>query len=488
MQKIVECVPNISEGKDENIINKVINSTKEVPGVIFLDIEKDPDHNRTVLSFIAPVDTAVEAMFNVVKTSKELIDLNTHKGEHPRMGATDVAPFIPIMGSTIEDCIELAKKLAKRIGEELEIPTYLYDQAAQKPERKNLAKIRKGQFEGLKEALGTDPERTPDFGPNKIHPTFGAIAVGARHQIVNFNVNLKTTDMDFGKMVAKAIRTSGGGLPAVRGAAIMLESKGIVQISTVLTDYDTTSIKTVVDEIKKHVEPKGIEILGTELIGLTTQDALINYAQESLKVENFNSETQILEKSITEMLSTWQSGANRVVEALANLDPTPGGGSAGAISAAMGAGLAMMAAGISAKSKKIDESKKPKLKQLYANMKDLKAKLQFLVSEDSKAYDMFTQCMKLPKGSEERTKAMQGALKYAAEIPLNTAKTAKEVLKHLESAQGDFSPAVASDVKSAKYLLEAGIKCAVENVYINTSGLKDKSEADKLESQAKALV
>jgi len=392
------------------------------------------------------------------------------------------------MGSTIEDCIELAKILAEKIGKELNIPTYLYDQAAQKPERKNLAKISKGQFEGLKEILGTDPERTPEFGPDKIHPTFGAIAVGARHQIVNFNVNLDTDDMDFGKAVAKAIRTSGGGLPAVRGAAIMLESKGIVQISTVLTDYNTTSVKTVVDEIKKHTDPKGIKITGTELIGLTTQDALTQYTQESLKVENFNPETQILETQITKMLSSWQSGANRVIDALASSEPTPGGGSAGAVSAAMGAALVMMAAGISAKSKKIDESKKPGLKELHAKAKDLKAKLQFLVSEDSKAYDMFTNVMKLEKGSAQRAQKMQEALQYAAEIPLNTAKTAKEVLTLLAGQEGNFSPAIESDVKSAKYLLEAGIKCAIENVFINTSGLKDKDVAGKLETEAKVLV
>lgn len=488
MQKIVECVPNFSEGKNEEIINKIVSSAKKMPGVIVLDVEKDSDHNRTVLSFIAPAGNAVDAMFNVVKTSKDLIDLNKHKGEHPRMGATDVAPFIPIMGSTIEDCIELAKKLAERIGKELEIPAYLYDQAAQKPERKNLAKIRKGQFEGLKEIMGKDPERTPDFGPDKIHPTFGAIAVGARHQIVNFNVNLDTGDIDFGKTVAKAIRESGGGLPCVRGAAIMLETKGIVQISTVLTDYQTTSILDVVNEIKKYTDPKGIKITGTELIGLTTQDAITDYAVKSLNVENFKPKEQILETQITKMISTWQSGANKLVEALASSDPTPGGGSAGAVSASMGAGLILMAGSISIKSKKVEESSKSKLKSVLPAVSKIKSELQFLISEDSVSYDMFTKAAKLPKGSPERMQAMQNALKYAAEVPLKTAKLSSDLLKLVKPLEKCFSPAVLSDVKCAGYLLEAGTKCAVENVYINTSGLKDIDTAQKLESEAKALV
>ncbi|HOX23030.1 MAG TPA: glutamate formimidoyltransferase, partial [Elusimicrobiales bacterium] len=303
MSKMVECVPNFSEGRDLQKINAVVDAARGVSGVVVLDVEKDADHNRTVLTFIAPVETAAEAMFRVVKKSLELIDLNHHKGEHPRMGATDVAPFIPLMGSTAAECVELAKQLGERIGRELNIPVYLYDMAAQKPERRNLANVRKGQFEGLKNEIGVNPEKTPDFGPNKIHPTFGAIAVGAREQIVNFNVNLETADMAFGKELAKKIRTSGGGLPELRAKEIFLESKNQVQISSVLTNFRVTSLADVMAAVEKETGPKGIKTANTELIGLTTQEALFDYALKGLKIQGFNPQELVLENKISSVMA-----------------------------------------------------------------------------------------------------------------------------------------------------------------------------------------
>jgi len=482
MRKFGECVPNFSEGRDEAKIKQIVDAARKVPGVIILDIEKDSDHHRTVLSFIAPVDTAVEAMFKSIEKAVELIDLNNHKGEHPRMGAMDVAPFIPIMGSTIEECIELAKQLAKRVGEELNVPAYLYDCAAQVPQRKNLAKVRKGQFEGMKEVIGTDPERVPDFGPNKMHPTAGALGVGARQQIINFNVNLNTTDMVFSKALAKKIRTSGGGLPALRGAAIELESKNQVQISTVLTDYNTTSIKTVVDEIAKEIKSENIEITDTELIGLSSQDAITKYAMESLKIDSFDPEAQILENRLLSLMSSWQVGANIAIDAFANTNPTPGGGSAAAISGAMGCALGQMAIGVSLMSKKLDESKKPGLLEAKEKLGSLRSELQNCISEDSAAFDSFMAARKLPKDSEERKTEMQKAIKYAADVPLKTAKYAVEALRLLR-ATDSISPSVGSDKKSAQYLLDAGVKCAAENVIINISSIKDEEYGNNLKKE-----
>ncbi|MDD4005312.1 MAG: glutamate formimidoyltransferase [Elusimicrobiaceae bacterium] len=487
MGKTVECVPNFSEGRDLNKINAIVDEARAVPGVVVLDVEKDADHNRTVLTFVAPEENAVEAMFRVVKKSAELIDLNRHQGEHPRMGATDVAPFIPVMGTTVEQCVRLAETLAERIGRELEIPAYLYDCAARVPERRNLAAIRKGQFEGLRELIGKDPARTPDFGPDRIHPTAGAIAVGARRQIVNFNVNLDTADMEFGAYLARKIRTSGGGLPALRAKEIFLETRGIVQISTVLTDYHTTSVERALEEIRRELAPRGIKIVSTELIGLTTQDALVRYTAESLKLENFDAKTQILETRLAEMLGTWQSGANVLVEALAADTPTPGGGSAGAVSAAMGCALLMMAAAVSARSKKVDESHKPALNKAVAELKADKAVLQGCISEDSRAYDLFTEAAALPKGSPERTQAMQSALRYAAEVPLKTAQTAHRCLAILREIEPKLSPNVASDFRSAGFLLDAGIKCAVENVHINMAMIKDETVVSGLSAALDGL-
>lgn len=483
MGRTVECVPNFSEGRDLNKINAIVNEARAVPGVIVLDVEKDADHNRTVLTFVAPVENAVEAMFRVVKKSAELIDLNHHQGEHPRMGATDVAPFIPIMGTSVEECVKLAETLAERIGRELDIPAYLYDCAARVPARQNLASVRKGQFEGLRDLIGKDPARTPDFGPNHIHPTAGAIAVGARQQIVNFNVNIDTKDMEFGAYLAKKIRTSGGGLPALRAKEIFLESRGLVQISTVLTDYHTTSVERVLEEIRRELAPKGIKIVSTELIGLTTQDALVQYTAESLKLENFDAKAQILETRLAEMLGTWQAGSNVLVEALAADTPTPGGGSAGAVSAAMGCALLMMAAGVSARSKKVAEEHKPSLLKAVEEFKADKAILQACISEDSRAYDLFTEAATLPKGSPERAVSMQSALRYAAEVPLKTAQTAYRCMQVLHEIEPKLSPNVASDFKSAGFLLDAGIKCAVENVHINMAMIKDEKVVAGLKAE-----
>ncbi len=473
MGKTVECVPNFSEGRDLRKIHAIVDEARAVPGVVVLDVEKDADHNRTVLTFVAPVETAVEAMFRVVKKSAELIDLNKHQGEHPRMGATDVAPFIPIMGTSVEDCVKLAETLAEKIGRELDIPAYVYDCAAKRPERQNLASVRKGQFEGRRELIGKDPARTPDFGPNHIHPTAGAIAVGARQQIVNFNINLDTADMEFGAYLAKKIRTSGGGLPALRAKEIFLETRNIVQISTVLTDYKVTSIERVLEGIRREIAPKGVKIVSTEFIGLTTQDALVNYTAESLKLENFNAQAQILETRLAEMLGTWQNGAQVLVEALAADTPTPGGGSAGAGAAAMGCGLAMMAASVSSRSKKVDEAHKPELLKHVTELHEYKTILQACISEDSRAYDLFTEAAALTKGSPERAEKMQAALRYAAEVPLKTAQTAHRCRVILKDIGPKLSPNVESDFLSAGFLLEAGIKCAVENVHINMAMIKD---------------
>ena len=488
MGKFVECVPNFSEGRDLAKINAIVDAARAVPGVLILDVEKDADHNRTVLTFMAPVETAADAMFAVTKKAAQLIDLNHHKGEHPRMGATDVAPFIPIMDSTIEDCIALAEKAAERIGRELNIPVYLYDRAAKFEHRKDLAKVRKGQFEGLKEVIGKDPERVPDFGPNHIHPTAGAMAVGARNQIVNFNVNLNTTDMEFAKGLAKKIRTSGGGLPALRAKEIFLESKGQVQMSTVLTDYKTTSIKRVMDEMQKDLGPKGITVSGTELIGLTTQEALTDYAVENLQVQGFNKAEQVLETKLLKLLSSWQAGANLFVDALASTDPTPGGGSAGGVSGAAGCALGQMALGITLRSKKLEEAKRPALRELYERLGGHKAALQNCVAEDSASFDVFMEAMKLPKDNPERKAKMQAALKYAAEVPLRTARLSSEALAGLLVCQDCVSAHVRSDYRSARYLLEAAIRCAAENVFINAEGLEDKPFAEKITAEAKGYL
>ena len=488
MGRFVECVPNFSEGRDIGKINLIVDAARAVPGVLVLDVEKDSDHNRTVLTFIAPLETASEAMVAVVRKAASLIDLNHHKGEHPRMGATDVVPFIPIMDTTVEECVRLAEITGERIGRELNIPVYLYDRAARSEGRRDLAKVRKGQFEALREEIGKNPERAPDFGPHKIHPTAGATAVGARNQIINFNVNLSTADMDFAKILAKKIRTSGGGLPALRAKEIFLESKGQVQISTVLTDYKTTSIKRVMDEMEKDLAPANIKVTGTELVGLTTQQAITDYAVEALNIQGFNKDEQVLETRLLKLLGSWQAGAGLFVDALAGTDPTPGGGSAGAISGAMGCALGQMALGISLRSKKLDEAKKPALSALLRRLGERRSALQSCVSEDAASFDRFMEAMKLAKDDPARKPAMQAALKHAAEVPLKTARLASEALMDLGAGAADISSQVRSDYRSAGHLLSAAVNCAAENVFINAEGLEDKACAEKLVKEVKGYL
>jgi glutamate formiminotransferase len=299
MSRIIECVPNFSEGQRQEIIDEIISSIISVEGVTLLDKEADPDHNRAVITFIGEPEKVKQAAFNAVEKASELIDMEKHKGEHPRMGATDVVPFIPISGTTMEDCAKLAHELGKEIGEKLGIPIFLYGEAASSefPERKNLSVVRKGQYEGLKKVIETDPSRKPDYGPSKMHPRAGATAVGARMPLIAYNVNLNTTDLKIAKTIAKTIREKDGGFPFVKAMGFDIQDKGIVQVSMNLTNYLETSIYTVFNEIKRLCEEQNVEILESELIGLAPMDSLLETSIKYLKLKTFNV-NQVLENHL----------------------------------------------------------------------------------------------------------------------------------------------------------------------------------------------
>jgi glutamate formiminotransferase len=487
MNQLVECVPNFSEGRDKAKVAAIVDAAKSA-GVTILDVETDADHHRCVLSFVGEPRACAEACFRVAKKSAELIDLTVHKGEHPRMGAVDVIPFIPVAGVTIADCVKLAEATGERIGRELDIPVYLYDHAARRPERRDLASVRKGQFEGLRDLIGKDESRRPDFGPNRIHPTAGAIACGARQQIVNFNLNLDTADMAAGKDIAKRVRASGGGLPAVRGKEIELAARKQVQISTVLTDYKTSSMKRVIDETSRLAAEHGAKVKTTEIVGLLPRQALLDFALESLNLENFNPEVQILENRLdavgaTKPAADWREAGRRVAEAMANTDATPGGGSAAAISAAMGCGLGQMAIGITLKSKKLDPAKRPELELAHAALGEMRARFDALAADDAAAFDRFMEAMSLPKDDAARAGRMQEALKHAAEVPLKTAQQAAGALAIARTAAPLAGAAVASDINCAMHLLKAAALCAAENVRINLGGIKDAGASADLEGR-----
>lgn len=287
MQKIVECVPNISEGRNTEVIEAVVGEVKKVEGVKLLDVLSNESHNRTVITFIGEPQAVKEAAFALCKKASELIDMEKHKGEHPRIGATDVIPFIPVKDVTMEECVELANELGKQIADDLKIPVYLYEEAARVPERKSLPYIRKGEYEGLKEEI-TKPERKPDFGPARMHPSAGATVVGARQFLVAFNINLDTSDVKIAKKIANSIREARGGYKYVRALGIMLNERNIAQVSINMINYEGTPLFRVFETVKSEAARYGVNVIGSEIVGLVPMKALIDVADFYLRLENFN--------------------------------------------------------------------------------------------------------------------------------------------------------------------------------------------------------
>lgn len=297
MAKIIECVPNFSEGKNEEVINGLVSVAKSVGGVTLLDHSSDKSHNRSVFTLVGDEDGIQEVAFQLVKYASENIDMTKHTGEHPRMGATDVVPFIPIKDVTLEECIDISKKVAKRINDELAIPIFLYEESASAPTRKNLAKVRKGQFEGMPEKL-KEEEWAPDFGERVIHPTAGITAVGARMPLVAFNVNLDTDNIDIANKIARIIRASGGGFKYCKGIGVMLEDRNIAQVSMNMVNFEGTPLYRTFETIRFEAKRYGVNIIGSEIIGLTPAKALIDCAEYYLQVEDFDYGKQVLENHL----------------------------------------------------------------------------------------------------------------------------------------------------------------------------------------------
>jgi glutamate formiminotransferase len=299
LMKLVECVPNFSEGKRPEVIDEIVGAMTAVEGVRLLDKEMDADHNRAVVTIIGAPEAVLEGAFRGIAAASERIDLTSHAGEHPRMGATDVVPFVPVKGVTMNECVELARSLAERVGKELEIPVYLYECAATRPERENLAAVRKGQFEGLCKEIGENPDKDPDFGPRCIHPTAGAIAIGARAFLVAYNINLGTDNLSVAKTIAKAIRHSGGGLRYVKAMGFEIKDRGIVQVSINMVNFRGTPLHRVFEMVRSEAARYGVPVIGSEVVGLVPADALVDSAEFYLRLENFDRD-QILENRLSE--------------------------------------------------------------------------------------------------------------------------------------------------------------------------------------------
>ena len=426
-----------------------------------------------------------EAAIRGVGKADELIDLNQHQGAHPRMGAADVVPFIPIEGVTIEDCVATARRVGEEIWRRYQIPVYLYEAAATTPERKNLENIRRGQFEGIRDEIATNPARKPDFGELWVHPTAGATVVGARKFLIAYNIYLNTPDVAIAKKVAKTVRASGGGLPCVKASGFLVG--GLAQVSMNLTDFEQTSVHRVFQAVKEEAAKEGAAVESSEIVGLIPKKALEQAAAEFLQVRNFDS-SFILENRLAAVMGNSTQGGLRAgiepfIEQLAAPTGTPGGGSAAAASAAMAAGLATMVASMS-RAKKAYAQHEPELSAALTRLDQLRGELKAAINADAAAYNGVMAAYKQAKASGGADVAIENALKQATSVPLKVAEQAREVLAITAKLGPITNPNMKSDLTTAAALARAAVEGALANVDINLGSVKD--QAYVAETQAKA--
>lgn len=471
---LVESVPNFSNGRDKAVVDAIIDAMK-IPGVHLLDREMDTDHNRSVITLLGDRENIAEAVIRGVGKAAELIDLNHHQGAHPRIGATDVVPFIPIEGVSIEDCVAIARHVGEQIWKRHGIPVYLYEAAAAIPERQNLEDIRRGQFEGLKQDIRVNPARKPDFGDPQLHSTAGATVVGARKALIAYNVFLNTADVEIAKKIAKAIRFSSGGLRYVKGAGFSV--RGLAQVSMNLTDFEQTPIARVFEFVKREAARYGVLPMSSEIVGLIPKKALEQAAEWFLQVENFDS-SMILENRLAGVMSGkmaiggLRAGTEPFIEQLAAPTATPGGGSASAAAGAMAAGLANMVAGMS-RGKKAYVQYEQQLSQIIARLAALREELKAAIDADAESYQQVIAAHKKAKASSDGDGQIDAATRRATQVPLETAQKAREVAELVESLKPITNPNMASDLTVAAALAEAAITGGLANVEINLGSLKD---------------
>ncbi len=588
MEQIVECVPNFSEGRDRNVIKQITDRIESVQGVRLLDVDPGESTHRTVVTFIGPPEAVAEAAFRAAQKAAELIDMSKHHGEHPRMGATDVIPFVPVAGVTMDDCVELAKKVGKRIGEELQIPVYLYEHAATRPERRNLATIRSGEYEGLPQKLA-DPEWKPDFGPAKFNAKSGATAVGAREFLIAYNINLNTTDRRYATDIAYELRERGrwkrtgnihpfyykgkvvyfaenhypcgncdfvapnfdklaehykkvhggdlyaryralgldvhnlvgkpvykdGRFTHVKAVGWVVEAYNRAQISINLTNYKISPPHLVLEAAREEAQKRGLVVTGSEIVGVVPFAAMQQAGDFYLKrmkkstgipVEDLI-ETAVqsmglrdvaefdIEKKVIGMPQQRGELVNQkvfeFVDEVSRDTPAPGGGSIAALAGALGAALASMVANLSIGKGEFDD-RYDDLSELAVKAQRIKDELVRAVDEDTQAFNVVLEAMRLPKDTpeqqEKRTRAMQEGYKKAAQVPLRTAELCAQGLKLCLQAAQIGNQAVMSDAGVGALMALAGVKGALYNVRINLPHTGDKSFIDDMNARLQKLL
>jgi glutamate formiminotransferase/formiminotetrahydrofolate cyclodeaminase len=476
---LVECVPNFSEGRDAATIDALRSALTAVPGVRLLDVQADPSHNRSVFTFVAPPEAAAQAAFNAMRIARDRIDLTRHKGEHPRMGATDVVPFIPVRDVTMDDCVALARRLAERVGRELEIPVFLYARAAARPERERLPDIRKGEFEGLRERIGNDPAADPDFGPRRIHPTAGATAIGARPFLVAYNIYLETPDVGIAKEIAKKIRTSSGGLPAVQASGF--DVGGQAQVSMNLLDINVTSPAAVFAVVQKEAGDRGVAVSRSEIVGLIPERGILGAGADALKLPD--AADHLLEAKIRAAEGPTLDGW---IEELAGPNPVPGGGSAAAMAGTLAGALVAMVARLTI-GRKAYAAADARARAILVEADRLRGELRRLVDEDAAAYAQVSEAYKLPKDDPKRVAGIDTALLGAAQTPLEVARRADRVITLAREIGTIGNKNARSDALVAEQLGRAALEGAVENVRVNVAALSDPASGKTLLTAAETL-
>jgi glutamate formiminotransferase / formiminotetrahydrofolate cyclodeaminase len=494
VDRIVECVPNFSEGRNQTTVRALVNAVESVPGVWLLDHTMDRDHHRSVLSFAGEPDAVAEAAFRAIRVATDLIDLRKHKGVHPRVGATDVVPFVPVHGATMQDCIQLAKRLGQRVGTELEIPVFLYEHAAMHRDHAPLESVRRGGLQGLAFRLASDPDWTPDFGPPHLHKTAGAMVIGARPPLIAFNVNLRTTDLALAQSIAKDIRQSNGGLPHLKAIGVELASRQLVQVAMNLTDYVITPIHVAFEAVRTRAAEQGVEVAGSEVIGLVPQAALVQAAAHGLALEQFDPK-QVLEARLEarlfgepprhalprsqEPIDLQTQSLADFLDAVAAATPIPAGGTVAALVGALAASLGIMGARLSQQ------------QAVEHRLSEIVRRLRELMQADGEAYQRFTLATRLAKTDRTRPAVLASALHLATEIPLEIAEQATEAGALLHACSAGVKPRVRSDLTVGLVLAiaaaDAGRHTVEENIKIQHNQRLKSSIRDRIQQMTNRL-
>ncbi|MEA3296370.1 MAG: glutamate formimidoyltransferase [candidate division Zixibacteria bacterium] len=485
MPKLVECVPNFSEGRRPEVIDAICTAITAEDGVVLLDKEMDADHNRAVVTFVCHPSQIVNAAFRGYQKATELIDMTTHKGEHPRMGACDVCPFIPISEVTIDDAIELAHQLGKKVGNDLKIPVFMYEDARTKPSRRNLAKVRVGQYEGMIKAIEEDPTRKPDYGPARMNLKSGATAIGVRFPLVAFNVYLGTNKKWIADKVANAVRSLKGGYRYVKALGFEIKERDQVQISMNLVNYTKTPIFRVFETIKSEAARYGVNVTSSEMVGLVPNEAMLDVSDFYLRLENFTDE-QVLEHKLQSAGGASGAVKDSFCDEVASSSPAPGGGSVAASAGALGAALSAMVCRLTV-SKKQYANVKEELSEIRDKAEALRHELTELIDTDKKAFDKVMEAYQLPQGLE-RDEAEENANKEASLVPLTVMQKSLEVLKLTRTVAWKGNENSITDAGVGALTAMAAVDGAGYNVRINLSSLKDQAFVSKLKDEVVAIT